>query len=240
MELEDLTYYSESGEHSHRILHDAMATSADGQHMHLWYFENEVVYGDKRIESGTLWTSAYDGAHEHEIAEGWERTSVGGAHRHGVMRKGVTLSTELGGAHDHALGFRHTREDGMHVHNVKLGDMTFPSLLPADLHRMAQAKMAREAEEGEPMTIKAHHDRLLVMKGDELVSSHADLAGAERALEILRIFDAAGLPMAEIGKHYLGLEHLAKATAKLDDKVFSRGSAGSLLSGLGKLVDEDF
>ncbi len=112
------------GEHAHPVNWKEGKVGPGTPHAHLW-----------RLEDGTM-VGAAGGQHVHGIGEG-ERTENDGEHVHVVtLPGGETVTTEMGGAHDHVKLVTSTGKDGPHGHSLKVGEMILQSLSPAELAKL--------------------------------------------------------------------------------------------------------
>lgn len=157
-DLDDLRLFDDVGEHGHKLLRDQGATSSSGSHMHVWLTPTMLKVGEREIPEGSLIISAYDGAHEHDLADGGLSMVEGGVHRHAVRLPGFrTAGTSKDGEHGHMVLVHKTGFGAPHSHELSVGGVTLKSLMVEDFVRLFAVSDAAEAAEDAVETAAKHH-----------------------------------------------------------------------------------
>lgn len=127
----------EGGSHLHKLALPKQ-TQVDGIHKHLFFVNDRLLMSD------------LSGEHYHPID--LQNGTVGaevGSHKHKVSVNTtdgvVDFTTEDGSAHTHELQTDSTTLSGLHIHTVKLGDQTYPSLLPHELLDEVQSAISADS-----------------------------------------------------------------------------------------------
>lgn len=114
----DVLRKAQGGAHSHE-LSSFSATAEDGQHMHIFQLPGGAF----------LWTE-WDGAHRHGVNGDVAEKDIS-AHRHLVAFEDTTTVTTSDGEHEHSALDHVTSYDGLHTHQLTLGDGTVITSLTA-------------------------------------------------------------------------------------------------------------
>ena len=113
----------EGGIHVHTLDRDKKTTREDGAHTHLF-----------ALPDGKTIVTEEDGVHTHALANsGANKSAEDGAHTHRVrMPDGSIVETVAGGNHAHQLQVFYSAFDGLHQHELKIGEHSWRSASPGE------------------------------------------------------------------------------------------------------------
>ena len=112
----------EGGIHVHALDRDNKTTREDGAHTHLFI-----------LPSGETVITEEGGVHFHAMSgTGSNASAEDGAHSHRVRMPDGILETEARGEHVHQLQVFYSGFDGLHQHELKIGDQTILSATPGE------------------------------------------------------------------------------------------------------------
>ena len=139
----DVDLSGEGGIHQHDLDRENQTTLTDGAHQHIFIMP----------DGETVFATALDGAHPHGLKTPSADVSEAGvsAHSHNVvLPDGTEVATAEDGEHMHALQVRKSAVDGLHQHELSIGDgTTLLSLTPGQFWALFSEEGETDGEEVE-------------------------------------------------------------------------------------------